>query len=68
MSKPTADDFLTIGPGVRVLPIVHGSGDCAIRVRDDFLAVASHDLRTPMSALNRKSSPEHPRRAASLSG
>jgi PAS domain S-box-containing protein len=24
----------------------------AIRVRDDFLAVASHDLRTPMSALN----------------
>ena len=36
--RPTADDFLRIGPRVRVLPIVHGSGDCAIRVREELLA------------------------------
>ena len=32
-SPPTADDFLKIGPKIRVLPIVHGSGDFAIWVR-----------------------------------
>jgi hypothetical protein len=39
MSKPrgTADDFLTISPRVRVLPIIHGSGDFAIRVREELL-------------------------------
>src|SRR3954447_3811710 len=37
MSRPTADDFLRIGPRVRVLPIVHGSGDFAIRVREELL-------------------------------
>src|SRR4051812_32621885 len=37
-SRPTADDFLRIGPRVRVLPIIHGSGDCAIRVREELLA------------------------------
>src|SRR3954466_272590 len=37
-SRPTADDFLRIGPRVRVLPIVHGSGDFAIRVREELLA------------------------------
>ena len=36
--RPTAGDFLRIGPRVRVLPIVHGSGDCAIRVREELLA------------------------------
>lgn len=36
--RPTADDFLKIGPRVRVLPIVHGSGDFAIRVREELLA------------------------------
>ncbi len=34
----TADDFLRIGPGVRVLPIIHGSGDFAIRVREELLS------------------------------
>src|SRR3954463_14038029 len=37
-SRPTADDFLRIGPRVRALPIVHGSGDFAVRVRDELLA------------------------------
>jgi hypothetical protein len=39
MDRPqaTADDFLTIGPRIRVLPIIHGSGDCAIRVREELL-------------------------------
>src|SRR3954452_18551667 len=36
-SRPTADDFLTIGPRIRVLPIIHGSGDFAISVRDELL-------------------------------
>ena len=34
----TADDFLRIGPRVRVLPIIHGSGDFAIRVREELLS------------------------------
>ncbi len=40
MSQPraTADDFLRIGPRIRVLPIIHGSGDCAIRVREELLS------------------------------
>ena len=38
--RPTADDFLKIGDRIRVLPIVHGSGDCAIRVREELLAQA----------------------------
>jgi hypothetical protein len=33
----TAGDFLRIGPRVRVLPIIHGSGDCALRVRAELL-------------------------------
>ena len=39
MKKPrgTADDFLTISPRIRVLPIIHGSGDFAIRVREELL-------------------------------
>src|SRR3712207_748696 len=36
--RPSADDFLTIGPRVRVLPIIHGAGDFAIRVREELLA------------------------------
>jgi hypothetical protein len=35
---PSAEDFLTIGPRIRVLPVIHGSGDFAIRVRDELLA------------------------------
>src|SRR5947207_5248208 len=36
--RPTADDFLRIGPRVRALPIIHGSGDFAIRVREELLS------------------------------
>lgn len=45
---PTADDFLTIAPGVRVLPIVHGSGDFAVRVRDELLARPYDCLAVPL--------------------
>src|SRR5436309_12733543 len=40
MSEPrvTSDDFLTIGPRIRVLPVIHGSGDFAIRVREELLS------------------------------
>jgi hypothetical protein len=34
----TAADFLAISPRIRVLPIIHGSGDFAIRVREELLA------------------------------
>ena len=36
----TADDFLRIGPRIRVLPIIHGSGDFAIQVREELLEPA----------------------------
>src|SRR4051812_34005769 len=36
--RPSADDFLRIGPRIRVMPIIHGSGDFAIRVREELLA------------------------------
>ena len=37
-SNATADDFLRIGDRIRVLPIIHGSGDFAIRVREEMLS------------------------------
>jgi len=36
-NQPTADDFLRIGSKVRVMPIIHGSGDFAIRIREELL-------------------------------
>jgi hypothetical protein len=36
--RGTADEFLRLGPSIRVLPIIHGSGDFAIRVREELLA------------------------------
>ena len=45
---PTAADFLRIGPKVRVLPIIHGSGDCAIRVREELLARPYDCLAVPL--------------------
>lgn len=35
--RPTSDDFLRIGERIRALPIIHGSGDFAIRVREEML-------------------------------
>lgn len=46
--RPTADDFLRIGPRVRVLPIIHGSGDCAIRVREEMLGRHYDCLAVPL--------------------
>ncbi len=38
MPRVTSDDFLTIGPRIRVLPIIHGSGDFALQVREELLS------------------------------
>src|SRR5947209_2006159 len=50
MAEPaaTADDFLRIGPHVRVLPIVHGSGDFAVCVREELLARPYDCLAVPL--------------------
>jgi hypothetical protein len=47
-NRPTAEDFLTIGPRIRVLPIIHGSGDFAIRVREELLARPYDCLAVPL--------------------
>ena len=36
--RATADDFLAISPRIRVMPIIHGSGDFAIQVREELLS------------------------------
>ncbi len=46
--RPNADDFLAIGPRIRVLPIIHGSGDFAIRVREELLARPYDCLAVPL--------------------
>ena len=46
--RPVADDFLKIGTKIRVLPIVHGSGDFAIRVREELLARAYDCVAVPL--------------------
>ncbi len=38
MSGAKADDFLTISPRIRVMPMIHGSGDFAIQVREELLS------------------------------
>jgi len=40
MNQPRSksEDILAIGPKIRALPIVHGSGDCAIRAREELLS------------------------------
>ncbi|MDR3632530.1 MAG: hypothetical protein P4L84_01770 [Isosphaeraceae bacterium] len=48
MSRASADDFLRIGPKVRALPIIHGSGDCAVRVREELLARPYDCLAVPL--------------------
>jgi hypothetical protein len=45
---PKADDFLAISPRIRVLPIVHGSGDCAVRVRAELLDRPCDCLAVPL--------------------
>src|SRR5262249_6806938 len=48
MSNPRSDDFLRIGPKVRVLPIIHGAGDYAVQVRDELLARPYDCLAVPL--------------------
>src|ERR1700679_984151 len=48
MSPITAADFLRVSPRARVLPIVHGSGDFAIRVRDELLSQPCDCLAVPL--------------------
>src|SRR5271166_6697972 len=50
MERPqsTADVFLTISPRIRVLPIIHGSGEFAIRVRDELLARPHDCVAVPL--------------------
>jgi hypothetical protein len=36
--RASAEQFLMIGPRVRVMPIIHGSGDFAIQVREELLS------------------------------
>ena len=38
MPRVSSDDFLKIGPRIRVLPIIHGSGDFALQVREELLS------------------------------
>ena len=38
MSVPSSDDFLRLSDRIRVLPIIHGSGDFAVRVREELLS------------------------------
>lgn len=46
--SPLADGFLTISDRIRVLPIVHGSGDCALLVREELLARPYDCLAVPL--------------------
>ena len=46
--RPTSEDFLRIGPKIRVLPIIHGSGDCAIRVREELLERSYDCVAVPL--------------------
>src|SRR5215204_5609796 len=46
--RPTADDFLRLSDRVRVLPIIHGSGDFAVRVRAELLEGPCDCLAVPL--------------------
>ncbi|MGE3819181.1 MAG: hypothetical protein AB7I30_07070, partial [Isosphaeraceae bacterium] len=43
-----ADDFLRIGPKVRVMPVIHGSGDFAVKVREELLERPYDCLAVPL--------------------
>lgn len=48
MSIVTADDFLRIGSKIRVLPIIHGSGDFAVCAREELLSRSYDCLAVPL--------------------
>src|SRR4051812_17954997 len=43
-----AEEFLRIGPRIRVLPIIHGAGDFAVCVREELLARPYDCLAVPL--------------------
>ena len=43
-----SEDFLRIGTKIRVMPIIHGSGDFAVRVRDEMLERKFDCLAVPL--------------------
>jgi hypothetical protein len=45
---PDADQFLTIGSRIRVMPVIHGSGDFAIQVREELLSRPYDCLAVPL--------------------
>lgn len=45
---PCADDFLRIGSKIRVLPVIHGAGDFAIRAREELLERPYDCLAVPL--------------------
>jgi hypothetical protein len=47
-SANSADDFLTISPRIRVMPIIHGSGDFAIQVREELLSRPYQCVAVPL--------------------
>ena len=47
-SPNSADDFLTISPRIRVMPIIHGSGDFAIQVREELLSRPYECVAVPL--------------------
>ena len=49
--RVTSDDFLTIGSRIRVMPIIHGSGDFAIQVREELLKSAVRLRGGPVAAV-----------------
>lgn len=48
MPAPSSDDFLRIGSRIRVLPVIHGSGDFAIRAREELLERPYDCLAVPL--------------------
>jgi len=42
------EQFLMIGPRIRVMPIIHGSGDFAIQVREELLSRAYDCVAVPL--------------------
>jgi hypothetical protein len=47
-SRVSSDDFLAISPRIRVMPIIHGSGDFAIQVREELLRRPYDCLAVPL--------------------
>jgi hypothetical protein len=48
MADITSEDFLRIGSRIRVLPIIHGSGDFAIKVREELLSKPYDCVAVPL--------------------